>query len=137
MQKSPIHKWRNYRIHLINGGNFQIKHRLLLNICPPFGTKSDCIAAILTGNDHFSKLGRDWRTATRALQDETPEAAITGAEVVVGLGAFNPVLVPHLTQKLRHLKVGSHIYGNTILQPMCLCTGLSLKFTLYWFRFWP
>jgi len=32
-------------------------------------------------------------------KDETPEAAITGAEVVVGLGAFNPVLVPHLTQK--------------------------------------
>ncbi len=33
-------------------------------------------------------------------KDATPEAAITGAvEVEVGLGAFNPVLVPHLTQK--------------------------------------
>jgi hypothetical protein len=32
-------------------------------------------------------------------RDETPEAAITGAEVEVGLGAFNPVLVPHLMQK--------------------------------------
>jgi hypothetical protein len=33
-------------------------------------------------------------------KDATPEAAITEAvEVDVALGAFNPVLVPHLTQK--------------------------------------
>ena len=31
--------------------------------------------------------------------DATPEGAITGAvEAAVGLGAVNPVLVPHLTQ---------------------------------------
>ena len=33
-------------------------------------------------------------------KDATPEGAITGAGgAVLGLGAFNPVLVPHLTQK--------------------------------------
>jgi hypothetical protein len=33
--------------------------------------------------------------------DVTPEGAITGeVEVSVGLAAFNPVLVPHLTQNV-------------------------------------
>ena len=31
-------------------------------------------------------------------KDATPEGAITGAELTLRLGVFNPVLVPHLAQ---------------------------------------
>jgi hypothetical protein len=52
---------------------------------------------VITISPNFGEIGAP---QLGHFKDETPEAAITGAvEVEVGIGAFNPVLVPHLTQK--------------------------------------
>jgi len=62
--------------------------------------------------------------------DATPEGATTGLdEVAVGLGAFNPVLVPHLTQNAASSGICAPHLWQYNFPPTILLTVLSLKFT--------
>ena len=68
VQQTPVHHRRDYRIHLVDGGDLQSKHSLLLYVGPALISQGDAAATVLAGYNHLSELRRYGRAAARALE---------------------------------------------------------------------
>ncbi len=68
VQKTLVHQRLDYGIHLVSAGDFQRKHRLILNVRPSLGSQSDAAPAVLASYHHLAELGSQRSAAGGALQ---------------------------------------------------------------------